>query len=184
MSRFIKKPIQLPEGVQITLENALIKVKGPKGQLQYSIPESFLVMQEGSLLWIKSKEAIGEKQQKAASKSAMAGTVFARIRNLIQGVSEGYQKELSLMGVGYRAQVKGEKLELNLGFSHPVNFDIPAGVVIKTPSVTEIVLEGIDKQKVGQAAAKIKMIRPVEVYKGKGVRYKGERVLLKETKKK
>lgn len=181
-TRVAKKPIELPKGVEASIvqqDNAVkvIKVKGPKGELEYQLPEVINVAQNDNQLQVEWPNL--EKKTRE-----LAGTTRANVNNLVIGVSEGFKKELTIIGVGYRAQVSDNKLVLTLGFSHPVEHPIPAGITITTPQPTEVVIEGIDKQQVGQIAAEIRAYRPPEPYKGKGVRYKGEIIVKKETKKK
>jgi large subunit ribosomal protein L6 len=175
MSRVAKRPVELPQGVTATVANNLVKVKGAKGELQLAVVDGVSVVQEDKKLAVKFASA--------GSRMA-AGSTRAHIANMVQGVSKGYERKLELVGVGFRAAVQGKVLNLTLGFSHAVNFDIPEGISIETPSQTEIVIKGVDRQKVGQVAAKIRGIRPPEPYKGKGVRYTGEQISLKEGKKK
>jgi large subunit ribosomal protein L6 len=177
MSRVAKKPLHLPKGVELSQEGESVTVKGPKGQLAMPLnPAVRLVEEDGT--W-------GVKYSAARSQNiALAGTMRALLGNMVTGVSEGFERKLELVGVGYRAQVQGQSLNLTLGFSHPVNYPVPEGVSIETPSQTEVIIRGIDKQKVGQVAAEIRAFRPPEPYKGKGVRYSDERVVLKEAKKK
>ncbi len=177
MSRVAKVPVPLPKGVEFKLDGRRAVVKGPKGELSLDIDPSVEVAQEGTELQIRTPGA--EKPY-----GAMAGTVRALLANMVQGVSEGFQKKLELIGVGYRAQAQGKVLNLTLGFSHPVAYPVPEGITIETPSQTEVLVKGIDRQKVGQVAADIRRYRPPEPYKGKGVRYSGERVVMKEAKKK
>ena len=177
MSRIAKNPITIPGGVDVKIDGSNMIVKGQNGQLSHNIhPSVELEITENviSFKW-------DEKDSKA---KAFAGTTRALINNLVSGVSKGFEKKLTLIGVGYRAQVKGKVLNLTLGFSHPVDFEIPGGITIETPSQTEIIVKGSDKQKVGQVAAKIRAYRPPEPYKGKGVRYTDEHVVRKEAKKK
>lgn len=174
MSRVAKNPIKLPAGVDINLSGSMLNVKGPKGNLDLDMhPGVSLDENEGEYL-VKPD---GDKNM------AMAGTFRALIGNMVEGVSTGFQKKLQLVGVGYRAQLQGNKLNLALGFSHPVEYSAPEGITIETPSQTEIIVSGCDKQKVGQVAAEIRSYRPPEPYKGKGVRYADERVVRKEAKK-
>ena len=174
MSRVAKNPLKLPSGVDINISGSQLSVKGPKGNLE-------LVLHPG----ISVDENDGEYlvTPDSAKNMAMAGTFRALVGNMVEGVSTGFQKKLQLVGVGYRAQMQGKTLNLALGFSHPVNFATPEGITIETPSQTEIVVSGCDKQKVGQVAAEIRAFRPPEPYKGKGVRYADERVARKEAKK-
>ena len=174
MSRVAKNPIKLPSGVDIKLSGSQLNVKGPKGDLDLILhPGVSLDENDGEYL-VKPD---GDKHM------AMAGTFRSLIGNMVVGVSDGFQKKLQLVGVGYRAQVQGAKLNLALGFSHPVEYAAPEGIKIETPSQTEIIVSGCDKQKVGQVAAEIRSYRPPEPYKGKGVRYADERVVRKEAKK-
>lgn len=177
MSRVAKNPVSIPKGVEVSIENQQINIKSRKGQLTHAIHQKVIVSQEEGKLTFAPRE----KSQAAIT---LAGTTRAIISNCVQGVTQGFEKRLTLVGVGYRAEARGKVLGLTLGFSHPVNFDIPEGVVVETPSQTEIVIRGIDKQLVGQVAANIRRFRPPEPYKGKGVRYAKEVILLKEAKKK
>jgi large subunit ribosomal protein L6 len=177
MSRVAKVPVPLPKGVEFKLNDGVAVLKGPKGELSLRLHPSIEVVQEGAELQIRTPAT--EKP-----KGAMSGTTRALLSNMVQGVSEGFQKKLELVGVGYRAQAQGAVLNLTLGFSHPVAYKVPEGITIETPSQTEVLIKGIDRQKVGQVAADIRRYRPPEPYKGKGVRYSGERVVMKEAKKK
>lgn len=177
MSRIAKVPIVLPSGIDIKLEGNQVTVKGAKGQLSTSLHEKLNIDVDSSQIQIK-----WDQTDKVAN--AQAGTARAIINNMVVGVSQGFEKKLALVGVGYRAQAKGDTLGLSLGFSHPVEYQVPAGISIETPSQTEIVIRGFDKQKVGQVAAEIRAYRPPEPYKGKGVRYSNENVVRKEAKKK
>jgi large subunit ribosomal protein L6 len=177
MSRVAKYPVQVPSGVEIAQEGQTIKVKGPKGELSHQAHALVAVDNDGESVSFAARS----KRQEAI---ALAGTTRAVVNNMVQGVSEGFEKRLQLQGVGYRAQMQGQTLSLTLGYSHPVEFPTPDGVTVETPSNTEIVVRGIDKQQVGQTAAKIRGFRPPEPYKGKGVRYANERVVMKEAKKK
>ncbi len=177
MSRVAKNPIQVPAGVEVTLGADEIVVKGPLGTLRQRQTPHVRVSREGDLLKIEQLADTREAH-------AMSGTMRALLANMVHGVSKGFERKLTLVGVGYRAQAKGDVLSLSLGFSHPVEHKMPAGIKVETPSQTEIVLKGADKQAVGQVAAEIRSYRPPEPYKGKGVRYADEVVLLKETKKK
>ena len=177
MSRVGKMPIALPEGAEVIIGADQITVKGPLGILIQALNGLVKIVNDNRILRISpindSREA-----------NAMSGTLRALVNNMIIGVTKGFEKKLSLVGVGYRAQAQGDKLNLSLGFSHPVVHQMPAGVKCETPSQTEILIKGVDKQKVGLTAAKIRDYRPPEPYKGKGVRYADEVVTLKETKKK
>ena len=177
MSRIAKAPINVPAGVEITLKGQDITVKGKNVELSRAINEAVEVSFEDNVITTKPVEGV-------ANAWAQAGTARALINNMIVGVNDGYEKKLQLVGVGYRAAVKGKVLDLTLGFSHPVNFEIPEGITIEAPSQTEIVVKGADKQLVGQTAANIRAYREPEPYKGKGVRYADEYVRRKEAKKK
>ena len=177
MSRIAKSPIELPSGVDVKVNEGEVTVKGGNGNLELKLHTDVVVGQEGNVLTVTPRKESKEHW-------AMAGTFRALINNMVTGASKGFEKKLQLIGVGYRAQVKGKVLNLNLGFSHPVDYPIPEGITISTPSQTEIVVSGCDKQKVGQVAAEIRAHRPPEPYKGKGVRYADEYVIRKEAKKK
>ena len=174
MSRVAKKPIALPKGVECNVSKETISVKGPKGTLKIARPQGVDVDVKGSEVNFGVSND-GEMK--------MAGTMRALVANMVTGVSEGYQRKLELVGVGYRAALQGKDLNLTLGFSHPVVFKAPEGVTITVPAQTEILIAGADKQIVGETAAKIRAFRPPEPYKGKGVRYSGEKITLKEAKK-
>lgn len=176
MSRIANKPVKVPAGVEISITGNSLKIKGKNGEMNHSIHGDVRVNQEDDTLKVSS-----EGNSKFVK--AMAGTTRALIQNMITGVSEGYERKLEIVGVGYRAAAQGNKLNLTLGFSHPVVFDIPDGITIETPSQTEIVIKGSDKQKVGQVAANIREYRSPEPYKGKGVKYSDERIVRKEAKK-
>jgi len=177
MSRVSSNPIRVPSNVEIRIVEDDIHIKGPLGILQFSISDNLLFDLSESILRIKVKS---ESQQA----NAISGTTRAIVANMIYGVSVGFEKKLQLVGVGYRAQATADKLNLTLGFSHPIDFEIPGGIKIETPTQTEIIIKGIDKQKVGQVAADIRAYRKPEPYKGKGIRYSDEVIALKETKKK
>lgn len=177
MSRIAKNPVALAAGINVNIAGQQVDVKGPKGSLQMTIHEDVEVRQDDSSLSVAPRN--GSK-----SANAMAGTMRSLLDNMVNGVSSGFEKKLQLVGVGYRAQMKGKDLNLTLGFSHPVDYPVPEGVKIETPSQTEIVVSGIDKQQVGQVAAEIRAYRQPEPYKGKGVRYADETIVLKEAKKK
>lgn len=177
MSRVAKSPIKLPAGVNVSVNDAMIVVKGPKGQIEQSLHQDVELSQEDSTVCVSPKDG-------DVSKYAIAGTMRALLNNMVTGVSKGFERKLELVGVGYRAQAQGNKLNLSLGFSHPVEYPVPAGISIETPSQTEIWVRGIDKQKVGQVAAEIRAFRPPEPYKGKGVKYANEKIVRKEAKKK
>lgn len=177
MSRVAKRPVELPKGVEVNISGRSISVEGPKGSLSLDLNQEVDVEQGESGLQVSARS-------RSKFGGAIAGTTRALLANMVKGVVDGYQRKLELVGVGYRAQAQGSKLNLTLGFSHPVVYEVPEGVKIHTPSQTEIVVEGVDKQVVGQVAAEIRRYRPPEPYKGKGVRYSDERVVLKEAKKK
>lgn len=174
MSRIAKMPVSLPDGVQVTLDGQQVTVKGPKGTAELSVHETVSVEEGSEGFTLSSRHG----------SMALAGTMRSLLHNAVQGVSQGFEKKLELVGVGYRAQAQGKKLNLTLGFSHPVEYPVPEGITIETPSQTEILVKGIDKQKVGQVAAEIRAYRPPEPYKGKGVKYADERIVRKEAKKK
>jgi large subunit ribosomal protein L6 len=177
MSRVAKKPIELPKSVEVKIDGQAVTVKGGKGSLEHTIHDSVAISQEDNVLTFAPRD---ESQQSMA----LAGTTRALVNNMVAGVNEGFEKKLQLVGVGYRAQAQGQKLNLTLGFSHPVDYPVPEGVTVETPSQTEIVVKGVDKQKVGQVAAEIRAYRPPEPYKGKGVKYVDEIIVRKEAKKK
>ena len=177
MSRVANNPVQLPKGVEVTLGGTEISVKGAKGTLAMPINPQVEIAQEDNVLTFAARS--GDQFSRA-----MSGTTRALVSNMVTGVSEGFEKKLELVGVGYRAQVQGKSINLTLGFSHPVVYHLPEGVTAETPSQTEVLLKSSDKQKLGQAAAEIRAYRPPEPYKGKGVRITGEYVRRKEAKKK
>lgn len=177
MSRVAKNPIALPAGVDVSVSQGEVTVKGPLGVLKRRLHPSVVVECEGNS--VKAVAVAG-----AVDSGAMSGTTRALLNNMVIGVSKGFERKLNLVGVGYRAQAQGDKLNLTLGFSHPVVHQMPAGVKVETPTQTEIVIKGVDKQQVGQVAAEVRAYRAPEPYKGKGVRYSDEVVILKETKKK
>ena len=177
MSRIGKKAVAIPAGVTVTLEGQTVTVKGPKGQLAWTVAEEIEVRQEGQELQLSKRADTGRAQ-------AMWGLSRTLVNNMVTGVTQGYERTLELVGVGYRAAMKGQSLSMQLGFSHDVDIPPPAGVSFPTPKQTEIRISGIDKQLVGETAARIRRIRPPEPYKGKGVRYAGEQVRRKEGKKK
>ena len=176
MSRIANNPVELPSGVEFSLAGNIVTIKGSKGQMQHNLHPLVSVSQDGSQLKMV-------KNDDSKSANALVGTTRALLQNIVIGVTVGYERRLTIIGVGYRAQVQGKVLDLTLGFSHPVKFEIPEGITIETPSQTEIVIKGIDKQQVGQVAADIRAYRPPEPYKGKGVRYSDEHVVRKEAKK-
>ncbi|TDO97218.1 50S ribosomal protein L6 [Marinomonas balearica] len=177
MSRVANSPVTLPSGVEAALKGQNVVVKGAKGSLELDVHASVEVKKEESVLTFAARD--GAKQSRA-----LAGTTRALINNMVVGVSQGFEKKLLLQGVGYRAAVKGKVLNLSLGFSHPVDYELPEGITAECTSQTEIVIKGIDKQAVGQVAAEVRGFRPPEPYKGKGVRYADEHVRRKEAKKK
>jgi len=181
MSRVAKSPITIPDGVEVSQSGEILTVKGKLGEMNMNVHSSVTINNTDNVLTFLPAETSKDEEKNAW---AQAGTVRANTFNLIKGVTEGWEKKLTLIGVGYRAQVRGKVLSLTLGFSHPVNYDLPEGVSAETPSQTEVVVKGIDKQKVGQAAAEIRAFRPPEPYKGKGVRYTNEQVVRKDAKKK
>jgi large subunit ribosomal protein L6 len=176
MSRIANKPITLPSGVEVNIADNSIRVKGKNGEMTCSYSADVSVVQEDSQITISTAKSSKDVK-------ALSGTIRANIQNMVTGVSEGFEKKLNIIGVGYRAAAQGKKLNLTLGFSHPVEFTVPEGITIETPSQTEIVIKGCDKQKVGQVAANIRAYRPPEPYKGKGVKYSDERIVRKEAKK-
>jgi len=177
MSRVAKKPVDLPQGVSATIAADAVTVKGSKGSLT-------LALKSGIKVELKDKHLEVEANSTAEGLNAIAGATRAHLANMVTGVTKGYEKKLTLVGVGYRAQAQGDKLNLTLGFSHPVVHHMPKGIKVETPSQTEIVIKGIDKRVVGQIAAEVRAYRSPEPYKGKGVRYTDEVIRLKETKKK
>src|SRR5678815_5399233 len=177
MSRIAKYPVPLPKGVEVTLAGGTIPIKAPLATIARPADPNVEVKKDGEQVLFK---ALGNSNHA----NAMSGTMRALVANMVQGVTKGFEKRLALVGVGFRAQAQGDKLNLSLGFSHPVVHQMPKGVKVATPTQTEIVITGIDKQLVGQVAAEVRSHRPPEPYKGKGVRYTGEAIVLKETKKK
>ena len=177
MSRVAKTPVELPKGVEFSQQGNVVTLKGGNGSLSMELNNEVQLAQEDNVLQISPRSG-------SRFSIAVSGTMRALIANMAKGVSEGFERRLELVGVGYRAQAQGKKLSLTLGFSHPVVHDVPEGISVETPSQTEIVIKGADKQQVGQVAAEIRSYRPPEPYKGKGVRYADERVVMKEAKKK
>jgi large subunit ribosomal protein L6 len=175
VSRVAKSPVTIPNGVEVNFDGRVMSVKGPKGALALNVHENVEMNREGDVLTFAPKDASGW---------AITGTMRSLVNNMVTGVSEGFERKLELVGVGYRAQAQGNKVNLQLGFSHPVEHKVPAGVTVETPTQTEIIIRGADKQAVGETAAQIRAYRPPEPYKGKGVRYSDERVARKEAKKK
>ena len=174
MSKVANKPVELSSDIKFDVSNNTIRIEGPKGKLEFVKPDDVTIEQNENILNVGTKSEC----------TAMSGTTRALINNMVTGVSKGWEKKLLLVGVGYRAKADKLKLELVVGYSHPVNFEIPDGITIETPSQTEIVISGIDKQKVGQIAADIRSVRPPEPYKGKGIKYADEQIVKKEAKKK
>lgn len=178
MSRVAKRPVELPKGVEFSLDGRDATIKGAKGALALRLHAALTVVRDGDGLVVR---ASGESDTLPA---AIAGTTRALLANMVEGVTNGFERRLELVGVGYRAQMQGRKLNLTLGFSHPVSYQVPTDISIETPSQNEVIVRGADKQKVGQVAAEIRSFRPPEPYKGKGVRYANERIAMKEAKKK
>lgn len=177
MSRVANSPITLPSGVDVSVNDKHVSVKGSLGTLEYTMPGNVELVQDAQSLTFKYDEQNSDQNMHA-------GTARALLNNMVEGVSKGFQKKLTLVGVGYRAKVQGKKLNLTLGFSHPVDYEVPEGITIEAPSQTEILVKGADKQKVGQVAADIRSYRPPEPYKGKGIHIEGQHVVRKEAKKK
>jgi large subunit ribosomal protein L6 len=177
MSRVAKAPIELPQGVEFNQSGNVVSLKGNNGSLSLEINSEVELVQEGTTITLKPRSG-------SRFATAIAGTTRALLSNMVVGVTSGFEKKLELRGVGYRAATEGRKLNLTLGFSHPVVYEVPEGITIETPSQTEVIVKGSDKQRVGQVAAEIRRFRPPEPYKGKGVRYADERVVIKEAKKK
>ncbi len=192
MSRVAKNPVVLPAGVEAKIEGQRLTIKGSKGSLQQNIPQCVKVEIADKALQfspitsatVAGESAMAAGEPIAANADAIAGSIRATAQNMVTGVSQGFERKLVLVGVGYRAAAQGSKLALTLGFSHPVEYIVPEGIKVETPSQTEIVIKGVDKQVVGQVAAEIRAYRPPEPYKGKGVRYANEAIILKEAKKK
>ena len=177
MSRIANAPVAIPKGVETSLSESQVSIKGTKGNLVLALHNLVVVAQDGEELKVSAKDESREA-------SAMAGTFRSLINNMVLGVTEGFQKKLELQGVGYRAKADGKSVNLTVGYSHPIDYELPKGVTAETPSQTEILISGADKQLVGQVAAEIRKFRPPEPYKGKGIRYADERVFRKEAKKK
>ena len=177
MSRVAKVPVELPKGVEFKQEGTIATLKGSNGSLSLELNSEVQLVTEDGMITVTPRSG-------SRFAAAMSGTTRALLENMARGVSEGFERKLELVGVGYRAQAQGGKLNLTLGFSHPVVYEVPEGISVETPSQTEVVIKGADKQQVGQVAAEIRHFRPPEPYKGKGVRYANERVVLKEAKKK
>lgn len=185
-SRVGRKPVAIPTGVDVKVQGHDVSIKGPKGQMILPVHPAVLVQVEDGHIKIKSNSVNGYTRSGSGSKlkNSITGTARAKIANLVQGVTKGFERKLVLVGVGYRAQAAGKKLNLTIGFSHPVAIEAPAGITIETPSQTEIIVKGVDKHLVGHVASTIRAVRPPEPYKGKGIRYANELIVLKETKKK
>ena len=177
MSRIAKEPVELPKGVEFKQNGNVVTLKGSNGELSLELNSEVELTQEDNVLKLAPRSG-------SRFATAIAGTMRSILANMVTGVSAGFERKLELVGVGYRAQAQGKKLNLTLGFSHPVQYEVPEGITVETPSQTEIIIKGADKQKVGQVSAEIRAFRPPEPYKGKGVRYADERVMLKEAKKK
>ena len=176
MSRVGKMPIPLPSGVEVTVSGQTVSVKGTKGQMSHRVHDLVSIALENGVINVSANNA-------SQSSNALSGTTRALLNNMVTGVSAGFTRKLEIVGVGYRAQVQGQKLNLSLGYSHPVEYAIPEGITVETPTQTEILVKGVDKQQVGQVAANIRAYRRPEPYKGKGVRYGGEVIVKKEAKK-
>jgi large subunit ribosomal protein L6 len=177
MSRIAKKPIELPPGVELSVNGREVSAKGPKGVLSMTLHDAVELKQEDKVVTLAPKDS-------RQSSLAVTGTMRSIINNIVEGVTNGFERKLQLVGVGYRAQAQGKQLNLSLGLSHPVNYPVPEGIEIETPAATEIVVRGCDKQRVGQVCAEIRAYRPPEPYKGKGVKYADEQIVRKEAKKK
>ena len=176
MSRVGKMPIPLPSGVEVTISGQTVSVNGTKGRMSHRVHDLVSIALENGVINVSANNA-------SQSSNALSGTTRALLNNMVTGVSAGFTRKLEIVGVGYRAQVQGQKLNLSLGYSHPVEYAIPEGITVETPTQTEILVKGIDKQQVGQVAANIRAYRKPEPYKGKGVRYGGEVIVKKEAKK-
>lgn len=177
MSRIGKMPIEIPQGVEVSVSDGSITVKGAGGTLTHSLHRHVSLQRDGARLRVQTSPDAGDA-------GAVSGTTRALLANMVRGVSKGFERKLNLVGVGYRAQAQGNRLNLQVGYSHPVAKEMPAGIKVECPTPTEIVIKGADRQAVGQIAAEVRAVRPPEPYKGKGIRYADERVVLKETKKK
>ncbi len=177
MSRIAKRPIEVPNGVEFSIKGREVSAKGPRGYLTVTLHDAVELSQEDNLLTLSPRD---QRQ----SSVAVTGTMRSVVNNIIEGVVNGFEKKMQLVGVGYRAQAQGRQLNLSLGLSHPVNYQVPEGIEVETPAATEIVVRGCDKQKVGQVCAEIRAFRPPEPYKGKGVKYADEKIVRKEAKKK
>lgn len=182
-SRIADKPTVIPQNVQVLQEDNLVKVKGKNGELSLYLPKELEITIKDNELMVEGREEYIKRAADRKQITALRGTYTALIRNMIKGVTEGYQKELEVMGVGYKAQVQGNSLILNIGYSNPVVFEIPKGIVIEVPQPTKIIVKGIDKYQVGEVAARIRSLRKVNVYSGKGIKYVDEVVIRKKGKK-
>lgn len=177
MSRIGKLPVTIPAGVEVAVKDGIINVKGAQGAL--ALVQNALVKVENNGAALSFSPVNGSREA-----DAMTGTMRQLVNNMVNGVTKGFEKKLNLIGVGYKAQAQGAKLNLNVGFSHPVDIEMPAGIKVETPTPTEIIIKGADRQRVGQIASEVRAVRPPEPYKGKGIRYADEKVVIKETKKK
>ncbi|NCF36581.1 MAG: 50S ribosomal protein L6 [Gammaproteobacteria bacterium] len=177
MSRIAKQPIELPNGVEFSVNGREVSAKGPKGNLSVTLHDAVELKQEDNVITLSPRDG-------RQSSLAVTGTMRSVVSNIVEGVTNGFEKKMQLVGVGYRAQAQGKQLNLSLGLSHPVNYQVPDGIEIETPAATEIVVRGCDKQKVGQVCAEIRAYRPPEPYKGKGIKYVDEQIVRKEAKKK
>ncbi|MSQ65913.1 MAG: 50S ribosomal protein L6 [Limnohabitans sp.] len=177
MSRVAKMPVAIPTGVEVTMNEQHISVKGAGGQLSITNNPLVKVVRQGESMTFDPADESREA-------NAMSGTLRQLVNNMVVGVTKGFEKKLNLVGVGYKAAAQGAKLNLAVGYSHPVNIDMPSGIKVETPTPTEVIIKGVDRQRVGQIAAEIRAVRPPEPYKGKGIRYSDEKITIKETKKK
>lgn len=183
MSRIAKKPVVLPSNVQLTITDSEIKVKGPKGELKLATHPYVNIKVEGNEVWFSPNLEVAKRKADEKKFKAMVGTYWRLVRNMVIGVTEGFKKELEIVGVGYRAQLQGNKLIMNLGYAHPVEMDIPSDIKVEVPAPNKIIVSGIDKQRVGQFAADIRRWREPNPYSGKGIKYVDEVIRLKEGKK-
>ena len=183
MSRLAKKPIPIPSGVQVEVDGNVVRVKGPKGELSQEFLPYVKIEVENGNVWIRINESMVRRRADLKRMRMFQGTYWSLVRNMVKGVSEGYRKELEIVGIGYRAQMQGNKLVLQLGYSHPIVVDIPQDLKVEVPAPNRIIVSGIDKQRVGQLAAQIRAWRPPNVYTGKGIRYVNEVVRQKQGKK-
>jgi len=183
VSRLAKRPIQIPKGVEVKVEDSQVIVKGPKGELRREVSPYVLIEIKENQVFVKPNESMLRRKSDAKILRINTGTYWSHVRNMIKGVTEGYSKELQIVGIGYRAQMQGNKLILNLGYSHPITLEPPSGISFEVPEPTRIIVRGMDKELVGQVAANIKAYRKPNVYSGKGIRYKGEIIRTKVGKK-